>query len=370
MDYWKNLKYWEKLLVIIFTVYALAGFFLTSIFFAIRFHLTDDPGAVTFNDRKFENFQDGISDHSSGIKANEAWIEILDNIIVLNHYYPYDASNFLQVMAKEQDLSLLRKMFFMAEPYLQQNVAYQKALKHKSSRSLKNSGMAADTSLYPWINTVEWKTLSVALQKEYLPLDSVAQKTGINSRLLAAMLIGEQIRLFDSKREAFKKWISPLKILVNETKISLGVMGVKEETAIKIENYLKDKQSVFYLGPDFENMLDFKTSDISKERFDRLTNPKDHTYPYLYAAIYLRQVMQQWKSSGYDISNNPGILATLFNLGFPVSLPKPDPRVGGSRVMVDGNEYTFGSLAEEFYYSGELAKEFPFTGYVTGGRNQ
>ncbi|MCX6273090.1 MAG: hypothetical protein NTU44_18115, partial [Bacteroidetes bacterium] len=57
---WKKLAIGYKLLMVVMLIYALAGFFLTTAFFAIRFHLTDDPGAVNFNDRKFDFDQTGI----------------------------------------------------------------------------------------------------------------------------------------------------------------------------------------------------------------------------------------------------------------------------------------------------------------------
>ena len=137
-------------------------------------------------------------------------------------------------------------------------------------------------------------------------------------------------------------------------------MGIKEETAIKIENFLKDPSSQYYLGAKYEHLLDFNTNDIQTERFQRLTNSRNHCYPYLYTAIYLKQVDIQWKRNGYDISSRPEILATLFNLGFATSIPKSDPKTGGSRINIMGHEYTFGGLAYEFYYSGVLSSTFPF----------
>lgn len=80
----------------------------------------------------------------------------------------------------------------------------------------------------------------------------------------------------------------------------------------------------------------------------------------MYAALIIRQIRQQWLNAGYDISNRPEILATLFNLGYGVSKPKPNPSVGGSRIIVNEKMYTFGSLAYQFYYSGELSSLFPY----------
>jgi hypothetical protein len=34
--------------------------------------------------------------------------------------------------------------------------------------------------------------------------------------------------------------------------------------------------------------------------------------------------------------------------------------VGGSRIEIGDNRYTFGAVGFDFYYSGELAKEFPY----------
>ena len=106
-------------------------------------------------------------------------------------------------------------------------------------------------------------------------------------------------------------------------------------------------------------MLDFKTDNIEKERFDRLTTFKNHYYSYMYAAVFLKQVKMQWERAGFPIDERPEILATLFNVGFPQSVPKSNPRVGGSTITVHENKYSFGALAYQFYYSGELYDLFP-----------
>jgi hypothetical protein len=89
-------------------------------------------------------------------------------------------------------------------------------------------------------------------------------------------------------------------------------------------------------------------------------NYRNHYYSYLYAAAIVKQIRQQWKRSGYDISDRPEILATLYNVGYYASIPKPDPSVGGSTIVINEKNYTFGALAYEFYYSGELAEYFPY----------
>jgi hypothetical protein len=209
-----------------------------------------------------------------------------------------------------------------------------------------------------WINTEEWKILKAAIVKDTATINTVAQFAEISPRLIVAPLVVEQLRLFSSQRETFKEIFKPLQILGIQSQFSWGVMGLKQETAIKIEQNLKNPQSIYYLDPSFENSLDFKTQDFDTERFDRIV-AKDHYYSYLYTALYFKQIIAQWQKSGFDIENKPEILATLFNIGFEHSNPNPTPQSGGAEIEVNGQKYSFGELAHAFYYSDELLTEFP-----------
>ena len=80
----------------------------------------------------------------------------------------------------------------------------------------------------------------------------------------------------------------------------------------------------------------------------------------MYAAIFIKQVKMQWERAGFPIDDRPEILATLFNVGYPQSVPKKNPKVGGSGIMIYDKEHSFGSISYEFYYSGELFDLFPF----------
>ena len=143
------------------------------------------------------------------------------------------------------------------------------------------------------------------------------------------------------------------------TQFSWGIFGIKKETATEIENNLKNKSSDFYLGSEYESALNFKTQDTDQERFYRITDDSNHYYAYLYAAIYNKEIISQWNKAGIDISNRPEILATLFNIGFKNSTPNDNPQTGGSELEINGTKYSFGRFAYEFYYSGELADDFP-----------
>jgi hypothetical protein len=214
--------------------------------------------------------------------------------------------------------------------------------------------------MYDWMNIAEWKDFKVAVAKDKKLIDSVAVLCAIEPRLIVACLVGEQIRLFNSNREAYKRWIGPLKILSVESQFSFGVTGIKEQTAMDIEAHLRDSLSVFFPGTEFKALLDFKTTDPGSERISRLTSFKDHFYSYMYAGLFLRQVMIQWEKSGFSIKRRPEILATLFNIGFANSKPKANPLPGGALIKVKEAEYTFGAIASQFYYSGELQELFPY----------
>lgn len=212
---------------------------------------------------------------------------------------------------------------------------------------------------FAWNQDPEWQTLTEAISKDALLIKQISTLTGISPRLLVTPLVVEQLRLFHSEREVYKELFSPLKILGTQTQFSWGVLGFKEKTAQQVEKNLTDKNSSYYLGPRYEHLLDFTTSDINSERFDRLTNYKDRYWAYLYGALYLKELMTGWQKSGYDIASRPEIVATLFNIGFENSKPNPNPQIGGAEIDIGDQKISFGRLAYEFYYSSELTDQFP-----------
>ena len=160
--------------------------------------------------------------------------------------------------------------------------------------------------------------------------------------------------------ESFKSYFEPLKILASLSKVSYGIAGLKPKTVGIIEDNLKNQYSPFYLGLDMENVADYLPGDdIEKERMNRITDTSNPYYSYLYVGLYMREIIAQWQRSGFDISNRPEIVATLYNLGFNYSLPKENPIVGGAEIIVNGADYTFGDIACEFYYSDELSDIYP-----------
>ena len=257
----------------------------------------------------------------------------------------------------------------------------------KIQKALRSNMASVRKEVFPdisfdWVNSSEWQTLSIALTNDREVIKKAASDAGVSPRVLVSVVIAEQLRFFTSDRENFKKFFEPLKILGTLSQFSLGVSGVKPETAKLIEKNLKDKNSAFYISSEYENLLDYKninnlasstsTKNIysatsssvltgnDRELYDRLTDSHNHYYSYLYTALFIKEVESQWKKSGYDISNRPEILATIFNLGFEKSNPKNNPETAGSIIEIGKEKISFGNLAFQFYYSGELLDVFGF----------
>ena len=331
---------------------------------AIKFRWTDDKGSVDSNNRYFQEMS---GKYNQGFKVDSVQMvkqqyEALDRLIVLNEFYPKNAQFILDVLKKGANETEVLKMIDAVDIQLKADEKYQEAiveLKSKKKTPQKVSGL----SVFEWMNISEWKDFKIAVAKDVKLIDSVAKLTGVESRLIVSCLVGEQIRLFNSNRESYKKWIGPLKILSVESQFSFGVTGIKEHTAKQIEGHLKNPASVYYLGKQYEHLLNFKGGDstgVAGERINRLTDYHNHFYSYMYAAIFLKQVKMQWQRAGFPIDNRPEILATLFNVGYPQSQPKKNPQVGGSTITIYEKPYSFGAIAYQFYYSGELYDIFPF----------
>ncbi len=366
----KNFIISKKILKILITTFvigfAIIGFGLTTAYFAVKLHITDDPGAVDYNDRIYQEL---AQKDKKNAKNDSAYFAGIDNrraldyykIMVISKFYPENANLMLEALTHNKDANLASKMIAAVEMKLQDNQDYNLLISKGEEIFNKQVNKDKNNNCFEWMNIPEWSDLKQAIVKDKHLIDSAAKVSGVEPRLVVCCLIGEQIRLFNSKREIYKTYIGPLKVLAVESTFSLGVTGIKEFTAIEIENNLKNRSSEYYLGEKYENLLDFNSADTANMRYNRLVDYKNHYYSYLYAALFLHQVQSQWEKAGYSISNRPEILITLFNLGYIVSKPKPDPKVGGSRIEIGDKIYTFGAVGFDFYYSGELAKEFPYS---------
>jgi coenzyme F420-reducing hydrogenase delta subunit len=346
-------------------LFAAIGFFLTVSYFAIQYGWTKDGGKVDVNTRYFQSMSDK---YNQGYRVDSATVarnryEALDRILVLNEFYPKNAEYVLSALQSGTDEVTVLKMLDAVDLQLMKNAAYRKAAGKRKFAREHSAGKMTALSAFEWMNISEWQDFKIAVAKDKKLIDSVSEITGVEGRLIVSCLVAEQIRLFNSKREIYKSYIGPLKVLSVESKFSYGVTGIKEATAMQIERNARNPACVFYTGAGDENLLGFVASDtaaIRAERITRLTDYHNHYYSYLYAALFLKQMEKQWERSGYPIGDRPEIYATLFNLGYINSKPKSHPQVGGAEIMIYDKPYTFGAIAFQFYYSGELMDLFPY----------
>jgi hypothetical protein len=207
----------------------------------------------------------------------------------------------------------------------------------------------------PWNQTQEWATIKGGIQKDIELIHKVAAEVNVDPRMIAATVIPEQTRFFTSNRDIFKSYFEPLKILGSLTKFSLGISGMKIETAQAIESHIKNPNSLYYLGESTYSLIQYPENVAhGQELYRRLTDDKNRYYQYLYTALYIKQIQTQWAAAGYYIERKPEIIVTLFNLGFSKSRPNPNPKAGGAIITTGGIQYTYGELGSLFYYSNEL----------------
>ena len=347
---------------------ALFALGLIAVAVAVKFRWTNQSGLVDVNNRYFNGLSDkyGKEQQFKGRSVDQKKSELLQKLGILSRYKPVDANKIYEAYKTTGDEAIALRMFDAVSLLLKDNKAFQSELKNLSKRRKIDN-----KSAFEWSNYEVWKSFCQAILKDKKAIDSAAQVTGVEARMIVMCLVGEQVRMFNSGRERFKQYVYPLTGVMLPNNRGYGVTSILEHTALQIERNLVDKTSKFYPGEYFYKCLNVKDSfpetivDTIKahrhKTIQRLINRKDHFYSYLYTAFLLRQYQAHWTKAGRDLSYRPEILGTLFNIGFHKSIPKKNPEVGGSSFTVGNKTYTFGGLCYEFYYSGELMDEFPIT---------
>ena len=358
---WKRLKGRSKFYLIMLHLFALVGAGILGAWAFYELGFTNNKGGTDKNNRYLTESQQYIP-QSDSVSSQEQTLDDYRSLSLFRNFYPKNADLIFNAAQYSDRPTAVREMLYAANMYMQDDdhaVAYQKMMADLDNLIKSNKMQPFEGNVVPWMNDSAWPALKSAILKDSALINEAARLTGVEPRLIVGCLVGEQVRLFNSKREMYKRYLGPMKVLSVQSQFSLGVNGIKDFTAMQVERNLTDTASIFYMGKPYEHILDFQTADHQSERFNRLTNYRNHLYSYIYTGCILHQTMLQWKRSGYDIVNRPDILFTLFNLGFAASKPGPDPKCGGSHITVAGEIYTFGVICNDFYFSGELAEHFP-----------
>lgn len=250
--------------------------------------------------------------------------------------------------------------WFNVRGSVSQRNSYFNINKNNINLNTNNQKVAIQTNTPDWANTDQWALMKEVFTRDEAVIKKASSDAHVSPRLILSCVIGEQFRFFNNRRDSFKSYFEPLKILASLSNTSFGIAGLKPKTIGQIEDNLKNPKSNFYLGGDMEHIVDYKDGvDVASEQMNRITDSKNPYYSYLYVGLYINEIIAQWQRAGYDISHNAGVIGTLYNLGFYYSVPKSNPEIGGSVININNIDYTFGDIADEFYYSSELSDIYP-----------
>lgn len=358
----KQRPVWRKVFDVLLVLFALAGAAIIGAWGLYQLGATNNRGAVDKNYRYLMSVSE--MEELKGAKMTQAqideqWALQYGRLAALARFYPENARLIMRAAQFSGDPMVVNRMVAAAQIYMEENDSID-ALADRIGALLASTPQQQRQNLIPWMAEPAWPALKEAILRDSALINEAGRLTGVEPRMIVGCLIGEQIRLFNSKREMFKKYLGPVKVLSVQSQFSYGVNGIKDFTAEAVEQHLQDPSSEFYMGKAYEHLLDFETDDHATERYNRLVDYRNHLYSYIYTGCILHQTMLQWRRAGYDISDRPDVLFTLFNVGFSQSVPKPNPVPGGSHIEVGDRMYTFGGIGFDFYYSGELADAFPF----------
>jgi len=359
----KKRKIGSKIYLVFVHIFALIGVAMIGAWGLYQLGITNDTGAIDKNNRYLADYRihENIMDSSEFFASS---MQNYLNLAILSKIYPLNAHLIYEAGRSTDDPQCINRMFYAANMYLKDDSIgkqYRLILDDVTQTYNKYDISSHSYNLIPWMNDSGWFTLKNAIIRDEKLIKRAGEITGVDPRLIVACTVGEQIRLFNSRREDVKRYLGPA-IMSVQSQFSYGVNGIKDFTAAKVEANLKDSTSVFYMGKEYEHILDYDTvqcKNIQEARFNRLVDYRNHLYSYIYTGCIVHQTMLQWERAGYSIADRPDILCTLFNLGFNASKPSAQPRCGGSRISVNGITYTFGVIGNDFFYSGELSKEFP-----------
>ena len=279
--YKKSVKIIRKIFVYGFSLFGFGIFAAWSVY---ELGLTNNNGLVDKNNRYLASVTQQItSDNDNKTRfRTENYLKLL----TLGKLYPHNGRLLADALRNSKNDEQLSQMLRACELYMQKDTRYQDLLNKGKAIYGVASVVDNNKNAIEWMNAPEWQALKASILKDSAAINNAARITGVEPRLIVGCLVGEQIRLFNSKREMYKRYLGPVKVLSVQSQFSFGVNGIKDFTAAQVEHNLKDKTSPFYMGQKYENILDYNGGFNDSTRIKRLVNYHDHTYSYIYGLYY------------------------------------------------------------------------------------
>jgi len=175
-------------------------------------------------------------------------------------------------------------------------------------------------------------------------ITSASKKFNIDEDIIRAVIFTEQLRWFTTYRWIFKSLVASNKYLMIMSQFSYGLWGIKEKSAIEIENRYKISNENLY-----NEIFKYpEEKNIYSQRISRLTSVNDYYYQIMYVAwciaMYRDQRIQQW----YDIWDKIWIMTTLYNIGY--KKPNNKPEVWWANIKINWQSLSFWKISTSIFY--------------------
>ena len=178
----KQRPWWRKTIDIVLVLFALAGMAIIGAWGLYQLGVTNNKGAI---DKNYRYMVD-----AAAVGQDEETVEVADlhdqllRLAEMAERHPVNARLMLNAVVTSDDPLLLDRMLAAAAIYLDQA-----------------DTLGPERNIIPWMSEPAWPALKEAILRDSTLINEAGRLTGVEPRLIVGCLIGEQIRLFNSKRE-------------------------------------------------------------------------------------------------------------------------------------------------------------------------
>jgi len=277
-------------------------------------------------------------------KSIEEFNLFLNNLLKINNYlnlpiqeYTFD-EKFCWIETINQNLK--NKKYVSVAKQLQQ-------IEKNIENNYQNTKNQKQLIYLDFFDTMEFQYLikRFILDKEGLYKNDVAKVANllwIESNIINSAILTEQCRWFFTYRGYVKDIVKSNKVLMVMSQFSYWIWGIKELTAVNIENFLSWSYQEVY------NEY-FSGVNSNPIRVEKLTS--DTFMQILYTWWLIKSIIERRGKEGFDISKDYGVILTLYNFwNSKKKIPHANPQMGWAIININGKEYTFGALGMVFYY--------------------
>lgn len=180
-------------------------------------------------------------------------------------------------------------------------------------------------------------------KKYYNNIEKIAEIYDIDEKKIISSIAVEQLRYLSTQRWYAKYLIQSSPYLTTFSKFSYWLWWVKVETAREIQESVKKYNKEIYEK--------YFAKDSMKTDEELIEVLKDDFWWFLYTGWLIFSIEQRWKTAGFDISNKPWVVTTLYNMWNPDDkIPNSSPKIGGSLIAVNWKDMYFWEIWFLYYY--------------------